>query len=331
MMQKDGSSTAAAATPVAHARGPRIELPCLKWIRAALIGLSFVLINACTGSGAASTVESQDPIDGNQAQDMQEIAPGDEILVVGATGSVGRLVVADALDAGYRVRALVRDRARAERLLPSQATLVVGDLTDPASLPALVGGIDGIVFTHGASGETAAREVNYGGVRNILFALDERPVRVAMMSAVGVTRPIDPDRRSSEPRGWKRRGERLLRASGMPYTIVRPGWFDYNAEDQQRMVFRQGDTEQTGTPQDGVIARRQIANVLVASLSSATANRKTLELVAERGSEQSDLDPLFAALEADADGALDGPRDQPNLPLSEEPEVFREDLRQIKR
>src|SRR5690606_17808751 len=130
--------------------------------------------------------------------------------------------------------------------------------------------------------------------------------RVAMMSAVGVTRPIAEDRRGSEPRGWKRRGERLLRASGMPYTIVRPGWFDYNAADQQRMVFRQGDRAQTGTPADGVIARQQIAQVLVSSLSSAAANRKTLELVAERGPGQTDLDPLFSALQADADGALDG-------------------------
>lgn len=259
----------------------------------------------------------------------QEITPGDEILVVGATGSVGRLVVAEALQAGYRVRALVRDRARAQRQLPSQATLIVGDLTDQASLTAAVEGVDGIVFTHGSDSE--AREVNYGGVRNVLFALNGRSVRVAMMSAVGVTRPIAADRRNVEARGWKRRGEQLLRASGMPYTIVRPGWFDYNAADQHRMVFRQGDRQQTGTPKDGVIARQQIAEVLIASLSSAAANRKTFELVAERGPGQTDLEPLFSALEADAAGALDGPRDQHKLLLSEEPESFREDLERIRR
>ena len=35
-----------------------------------------------------------------------------------------------------------------------------------------------------------------------------------------------------------------LRASGLPYTIVRPGWFDYNAADQHRLVLLQGDTRQ---------------------------------------------------------------------------------------
>ena len=59
-----------------------------------------------------------------------------------------------------------------------------------------------------------------------------------------------------------------MRASGLPYTIVRPGWFDYNAPDEHRLVLLQGDTRQAGDPSDGVVARRQIAEVLVRSLSS---------------------------------------------------------------
>jgi hypothetical protein len=36
---------------------------------------------------------------------------------------------------------------------------------------------------------------------------------------------------------WKRRSERFLRASWLPYTTVRTGWFDYNAPDQHRLCF----------------------------------------------------------------------------------------------
>jgi hypothetical protein len=72
-------------------------------------------------------------------------------------------------------------------------------------------------------------------------------------------------------------------------------------------VFLQGDRRQSGTPSDGVVARRQIAEVLVRSLTSDAALRKTLELVAESGPEEEDLDPMFAALDADAIGALDVP------------------------
>jgi uncharacterized protein YbjT (DUF2867 family) len=46
--------------------------------------------------------------------------------------------------------------------------------------------------------------------------------------AIGVTNRDGNYNRQAEAHDWKRRGERLVRASGLPYTIVRPGWFDYN-------------------------------------------------------------------------------------------------------
>jgi uncharacterized protein YbjT (DUF2867 family) len=122
----------------------------------------------------------------------------------------------------------------------------------------------------------------------------------------------------------------LVRASGLPYTIVRPGWFDYNNSDQLRLVLLQGDKRQSGTPRDGVIARRQIAEVLVRSLTSKEASRKTFELVAETGPEQDDFDPLFAGLDADEEGALDAVHDAANMPLNREPPQILMDLENAK-
>jgi uncharacterized protein YbjT (DUF2867 family) len=149
------------------------------------------------------------------------------------------------------------------------------------------------------------------------------------MSSIGVTNRIGSYNRSTEAHDWKRRSERLVRTSGSPYTIVRPGWFDYNKSDEHRLVFLQGDTRQAGNSSDGVIARRQIAQVLVTSLVSEPALRKTFELVAEKGAAQTELDPLFAALDSDAEGALDGVRDAPNQPLEDEPERVKDDLRAL--
>ena len=42
---------------------------------------------------------------------------------------------------------------------------------------------------------------------------------------------------------------------------VGAGWFDYNRPDEHRLVLLQGDTRHSGTPKDGVVARRQIAAV----------------------------------------------------------------------
>ena len=252
------------------------------------------------------------------------------VLVVGATGSIGRLVVAEALRQGHAVRALVRDLARA-RGLPQEAQLVVGDLTRAETLAAAVEDITAVVFTHGSSGggKAGAQQVDYGAVRNVLRALAGRAGRIALMTAIGVTNREGAYNRSTQIHDWKRRGERLVRASGMPYTIVRPGWFDYNAPDQHRLVFLQGDTRRAGDPSDGVIARQQIAEVLVHSLRSEAARAKTFELVAERGPAQKNLDALFAALDADAAGAIDAVRDAHNMPLSGEPVQVREDLNQL--
>lgn len=244
------------------------------------------------------------------------------VLVVGATGSIGHLVVSEALSEGYAVRALVRDAAAARRRLPEQAQLVTGDLLDPRSLAAAVDGVDAIVFTHGASSSKNAENVDYGGVRNVLQAMNGRHVQIALMTAIGVTkRTIAHD--------WKRRGERLVRASGLPYTIVHPGWFDYNDDDQHQLVLLQGDRRHAGTPADGAISRRQLAQVLVQSIAVREAVNKTVELVAERGPATRNFAVLFAAARQDAPGSIDGVDDLPNLVPEQEPEPVRLALQAI--
>ena len=243
------------------------------------------------------------------------------ILVVGATGSVGRHVVTEALASGHRVHALVRDRAKAR--LPSEVSLIAGDLTMPATLAAAVDGVDAVVFTHGSTGgEAGARDIYYAGVRDILVALSGRHVRIALMTTIGVT-----DRGRSHD--WKRRAERLVRASGLPYVIVRPGWFDLNEPDQLRLVLLQGDRRRSGTPRDGVVSRRQIAAVLVSGLLVGGPPGRTFELVAERGA-QPQLASLFEAIDPDKIGELDGAHDEANMLAEAEPEHVTDDLNRIR-
>jgi uncharacterized protein YbjT (DUF2867 family) len=178
------------------------------------------------------------------------------VLVVGATGSIGRLVVEEALRQGYRTRALVRDAGQA-RGLPTEAEVVVGDLTRADTLTASSARVAGRTRSCGRAGSTTTPPTS---------------------TAFSCCRAI-------------------------------PG--------------RPGDAS------DGAIARRQIAQVLVASLSSAAAARKTFELVAEHGPAPTDLDPLFAALEPDAHGVLDGVHDMANMALSEEPARVQDDLKAL--
>ncbi|WP_328725855.1 NmrA family NAD(P)-binding protein [Streptomyces sp. NBC_00259] len=68
-----------------------------------------------------------------------------KILVTGATGTVGRQVVAELVDRGHTVRALTRDPAKARTALPEGVEVVQGDLTDP---PSLVPALDGVTGLH---------------------------------------------------------------------------------------------------------------------------------------------------------------------------------------
>jgi uncharacterized protein YbjT (DUF2867 family) len=249
------------------------------------------------------------------------------VLVVGATGSIGHLVVEEAIRQGFTVRALVRNPGKA-RELRAEARVVIGDVTQPETLSDAVDGVDAVVFTLGSdgAGKVGAESVDYGGVRNVLRALGKRTTRITLMTAIGVTNRTGAYNQATEAHDWKRRSERLVRVSGLPYTIVRPGWFDYNRPDQHRLMLLQGDKRQAGDPSDGVVARRQIAQVLVRSLISDRATRKTFELVATTGPAQDDFDALFAPLDPDPPNALDGVHDMPNMPLNDEPQRVRDDL-----
>ena len=240
-----------------------------------------------------------------------------DVLMVGATGSIGRLAVEAAQRHGLRPRALVRDVRRGEELLPG-VELVRGDLEDPASLRSAVGGADAIVLTHGSGSDSRAdarAHVDYGGVRNILQALDGARPRTALMTSIYATRS---DITGATP--WKRRSERLLRASGLPYTIVRPGWFDHAGPTQRRLVLEQGGTA------DGGIARDQIAETLIRSVLTSTALGKTFELIATEGEEPSDWAELFGALKTDESGSVDGVLDPSDLPVEAKAQAVRADL-----
>lgn len=73
------------------------------------------------------------------------------VLVVGATGSIGSLVVDEALRQGHAVRALVRKTSKTDQL-PRKAQVVTGDVTRPETLAPAVDGVDAVVFTLGSDG-----------------------------------------------------------------------------------------------------------------------------------------------------------------------------------
>ncbi|TQM06244.1 nucleoside-diphosphate-sugar epimerase [Pseudonocardia kunmingensis] len=94
------------------------------------------------------------------------------LLVTGATGYLGSVLVGRAVRGGHDVRALVRDPRKAQALLPAGVDVVVGDLGDPASLLRAAGGCDGVFHVAGTVGGSAeeTRRANVDGTAAVLAA-----------------------------------------------------------------------------------------------------------------------------------------------------------------
>ena len=155
------------------------------------------------------------------------------ILIVGATGGTGRQLVAQALERGYVVTALVRNPAKLP-LDHAQLRVVQGDVLDYASVEASMNGQDAVVCALGHKRFFYPTNIQSEGTRNILRAMEtQRVSRLICETALGIGD-------SAGRLGlfytlfiipvilpfyfWdKTRQERSIAQSGVEWVIVRPG------------------------------------------------------------------------------------------------------------
>ncbi|WP_370013383.1 NAD(P)H-binding protein [Nocardiopsis sp. Huas11] len=130
------------------------------------------------------------------------------VLVTGATGNVGRLVVRRLVAEGAAVRALTRDPARAA--LPDGVDVVRGDLAEPENLAGALRGVDRLYLF--PVPETAEEVVAH--------AVDAGVGRIVVLSSGAVTGGYDTD--------FHLPVEQAVERSGAEWTHVRPGEFALN-------------------------------------------------------------------------------------------------------
>ena len=143
------------------------------------------------------------------------------ILVTGANGFVGRNLVGRLRKDGIAVRALVRNPAKAARLRDLGAELAEGDISNPSSLETAVKGCDRVVHLVGIIQEAPGvtfKGVHIDGTRNVLDAAKKEGVKQFFLQSALGTRP----NAKSQYHRTKWEAEELVRASGLPFTILRP-------------------------------------------------------------------------------------------------------------
>jgi putative NADH-flavin reductase len=205
--------------------------------------------------------------------------PG-RVLIIGASGGTGRQLVAQALERGYAVTALVRDPSRL-RIEHERLTIVQGDVLDNASVHAAMRGQQAVLCALGHRLYFQPTRILSAGTRNILEAMEAHGVRrIVCETSLGIGD-------SAGRLGlyytlfvipvilpfyyWdKTRQERAIAASDMQWVIVRPGVLTNGA--------RQGDARHGRDVGSFVrtvrIGRADVADFMLNQLAS-DANLRT--------------------------------------------------------
>jgi putative NADH-flavin reductase len=155
-----------------------------------------------------------------------------KLIIFGATGSIGRHVVSQALEQGHNVTAFARDAANVG-IQHKNLRIALGDVMDPVSVENAIQGHDAVLVSIGAGRKGNVRAE---GTRNIINVMEKLGIRrLICQSSLGVG-----DSRGNLNAFWKyimfglllrpayadhARQEDYVRQSNLDWTIVRPGAF----------------------------------------------------------------------------------------------------------
>jgi uncharacterized protein YbjT (DUF2867 family) len=150
-----------------------------------------------------------------------------DVVVAGGHGKIARILLRQLAERGDRARGLIRNPDHAGDLEAIGAEPVVCDMEREDDLVPFVEGADAIVFAAGAgpgSGPERKRTVDLGAAVKLIDAAKAAGIsRYVIVSTVGAD---NPERGSEQMRPYlqaKAEADRALEASGLAYTIVRPG------------------------------------------------------------------------------------------------------------
>ena len=200
-----------------------------------------------------------------------------DILVAGGDGQVALRLLNLLSASGHTARGLIRKREQAADLEAVGAVPVLGDLENDETLDAYVKGADAVVFAAGAgpgSGDARKRTVDLGGAVKLAEAATATGVRrYVLVSSIGADRP---DSAGESMRAYlraKAEADDYVRATGLDWTIVRPGSL---TDDPGTGLVRVS----TELGNRGPVPRDDVAAVLAAVLTTPTTVGKTFELFA---------------------------------------------------
>lgn len=207
---------------------------------------------------------------------------GETIVVAGATGRTGKVVVQLLREQGAKVRGLSRKIDEARAAMPD-VEWVAADVRDAKSIQGIARGADRMVIALGSNSfrdpSNKPEEVDDAGVARLAAEAKAAGLKsVVLVSSAGVTRPPQGEERFARLMNnvmtSKLRGEDALRRSGVPYTVLRPVSLWDKPAGQLGIALVPGDP-----PISAMIARADVAAVAVQALVDPAARNKTVMIL----------------------------------------------------
>ncbi|WP_308283690.1 NAD(P)H-binding protein [Streptomyces glomeratus] len=206
-------------------------------------------VAASTGSWSISG-----PSRNTLGMDEAELIMG-EILVIGATGNVGRQVVVQLLVTDTAVRALAREPELAE--LPEGVKVVGGDLTQPDTLEGALAGSDTVFLIWPF--------LTTEGAPAVLEAIAGHARRIVYLSSSGVNE--DAERQTDPINQLHADMERLIERSGVEWTFLRSNTIASNARGWAEQIRTTHVVRGPDIAATAVIHERDVAAVAVHALT----------------------------------------------------------------
>jgi uncharacterized protein YbjT (DUF2867 family) len=202
-----------------------------------------------------------------------------QVLVIGATGTLGRQIAKRALDAGHQVRCMVRSPRKAAFLQEWGCELTRGDLLEPDSLDYALEGQDAVIdaATTRATEGGSVYETDWTGKLNLLNACERAGVKRFVFVSL-----LDAEKHRDVPlMDIKYCTEQLLTQSDLDYTILRCVAFMQGVISQFAIPVLESQTVWvSGTPTPIAYMNTQdVARFAVAALDHPDTNRKALPVV----------------------------------------------------
>jgi uncharacterized protein YbjT (DUF2867 family) len=192
-----------------------------------------------------------------------------KVLVTGATGTVGSEVVKALLQRGAGVRALTRTQPK-PGTFPGAVEIALGDLTDPVSIAEALKGVDALFLLIGNVPDEFTQALTAYGL-----------AKKAGLKHVTYLSVFKADQFLEVPHfGAKFAVEEGIRAGGVPYTILRPGYFFQNERQLKPVLAGPGVYPiPAGNQGLAVVDVRDIAEAAAISLTDEGHTGKTYDLV----------------------------------------------------